>query len=128
MNYYYTDAANEVVGPISEERLHALYRDGTINLDTNVVPEGSTDWQSYRSAIPTPVAPTRTLVPVSRAQRLERIPPAFPIVAAIHTCPFCAEQISPAAKKCKHCGETLDVAMRAAEEAKRMSQRQPNVY
>ena len=34
-------------------------------------------------------------------------------------CPFCAELILARAKKCKHCGETLDVALRAAEEARR---------
>lgn len=39
------------------------------------------------------------------------------------TCPFCAEQVSSAAKKCKHCGETIDVALRAAEEARRAAER-----
>lgn len=43
-------------------------------------------------------------------------------------CAFCAELISIRAKKCKHCGETLDVALRAAEEAKRAATAQPNVY
>lgn len=43
-------------------------------------------------------------------------------------CPFCAELISERAKKCKHCGETLDVALRRAEEALRASERGSNVY
>ncbi|OYY88877.1 MAG: hypothetical protein B7Y45_13870 [Sphingomonas sp. 28-66-16] len=38
-------------------------------------------------------------------------------------CPFCAEQILARAKKCRHCGETVDVAMRKAEEAMRMVDR-----
>ena len=37
-------------------------------------------------------------------------------------CPFCAEHISVRAKKCRHCGETIDVALRVAEEAKRQVQ------
>ena len=38
-------------------------------------------------------------------------------------CSFCGEDVLAKAKKCKHCGETLDVALRAAEEAKRESRR-----
>jgi len=38
---------------------------------------------------------------------------------ATQKCPFCAEYIAVEAKKCKHCGETVCVALRAAEEAKR---------
>jgi TM2 domain-containing membrane protein YozV len=38
---------------------------------------------------------------------------------AMKECPFCAEQISINAKKCKHCGETIDVTLRVAEEARR---------
>jgi hypothetical protein len=44
-------------------------------------------------------------------------------------CPFCDETISRAAKKCKHCGETVDVALRAAEEAKRaVENKNPMVF
>lgn len=43
-------------------------------------------------------------------------------------CPFCAEMISERAKKCRHCGETVDVTMRRAEEALRASERGNNVY
>jgi hypothetical protein len=47
--------------------------------------------------------------------------------AAVRPCPFCAEVINVEARKCKHCGETLDPAMRAAEEARRASQRREPV-
>ena len=36
-------------------------------------------------------------------------------------CDFCAEIIRADAKKCKHCGETLDATLRVAEEARRIS-------
>src|SRR5262249_40490156 len=55
------------------------------------------------------------------------IEPAKPPVAAavivnapapaLKLCPFCAEQIQAEALKCKHCGETIDPALRAAEES-----------
>jgi len=41
---------------------------------------------------------------------------------ATKPCPFCAERILETAKKCKHCGEFLDVALRAAMEAKQQQQ------
>lgn len=43
-------------------------------------------------------------------------------------CPFCAKDVKATAKKCRHCGETLDIALRRAEEALRASERQGNVY
>lgn len=44
-------------------------------------------------------------------------------------CPFCAEQIASKAKKCRFCGETVEVTLRRAEEALRASERNTgNVY
>jgi len=43
-------------------------------------------------------------------------------------CPFCAEHVHMDAKKCKHCGETIDVVLRVAEEARSANRNQPNVY
>jgi hypothetical protein len=34
-------------------------------------------------------------------------------------CPSCAEQIKPTAKKCRHCGEILDLLMRDIETLKK---------
>lgn len=44
---------------------------------------------------------------------------------AMKECPFCAEQILAQAKKCKHCGETIDVILRAAEQKASTG---PNVF
>ncbi|CAN0487058.1 unnamed protein product, partial [Phaeothamnion confervicola] len=38
---------------------------------------------------------------------------------ATQECPYCCEPISVRAKRCPVCGETIDVAMREAEEARR---------
>jgi hypothetical protein len=46
-------------------------------------------------------------------------PAPAPTVEQTRDCPFCGETIKAVAKKCKHCGETLDVSLRAAEEAQR---------
>jgi hypothetical protein len=50
------------------------------------------------------------------------------VLSAQVECPFCAELISAKARKCRHCGETVDVSMRKAEEAMRASERSSNVY
>jgi hypothetical protein len=42
-------------------------------------------------------------------------------VADTKECPYCSEQIQATAKKCRHCGEILDVALRATEEAKSLA-------
>jgi predicted Zn finger-like uncharacterized protein len=42
-------------------------------------------------------------------------------------CDFCGEKVLSIAKKCKHCGETLDIILRTAEEARRASN-SPNVF
>jgi hypothetical protein len=55
-------------------------------------------------------------------------PPRFAaVVPEGKDCPFCGERVQAVAKKCRHCGEIIDVALRAAEEAKSMarSRQQP---
>jgi hypothetical protein len=41
-------------------------------------------------------------------------------------CPYCDEEISPSAKKCKHCGEMLDVALRREQRRQQREQRAYN--
>lgn len=60
--------------------------------------------QSIQVPFPIAAAPVATAVPV----KIETM-----------DCPFCTAEIPSAALKCKHCGETVNAAMRAAEEAKR---------
>jgi len=48
-------------------------------------------------------------------------PPASAPVPTMN-CTFCASVINAAAKKCPQCGETLDPALRAAEEARRTAE------
>lgn len=63
-----------------------------------------------RYGSPSPIPPTPLYpVPVEAPQAQ---PPA-------RVCDFCGEAIQLAAKKCKHCGETLDPVLRAKEEATR---------
>jgi hypothetical protein len=50
-------------------------------------------------------------------------PAVAELAVATQDCPFCASAIPAAAKKCRYCGETIDVALRAAEEAKREARR-----
>lgn len=51
-------------------------------------------------------------------------PTARPAPAvAYKDCPFCGEAVRVEAKKCKHCRETIDIALRTAEEARRLARR-----
>ncbi len=50
---------------------------------------------------------TVVLTPVARASGETKL------------CPFCSEEILLEAKKCKHCGEIIDITLRAADEARR---------
>ena len=64
-----------------------------------------TEVQPYRPAGAAPVGVEVTgpsLVPTSGV--------AYP-VGATKACPFCGEVVLAVAKKCKHCGETIDVAL-----------------
>jgi hypothetical protein len=78
---------------------------------------------------PAPAAPPHSIqVSVSQPPApppfYPAIQPAMPIAhqPATKSCDFCGESILATARKCKHCGETLDPAMRAAGEAMRMAE------
>ena len=47
---------------------------------------------------------------------LDNVPPPTPERETKH-CPYCAEEILEQARKCKHCGEILDHALRAERES-----------
>ena len=42
--------------------------------------------------------------------------------AGAKACPFCAEEVRPQARKCRYCGETIDVTLWLAEEAKKVAE------
>jgi hypothetical protein len=51
---------------------------------------------------------------LSRRGTFREITPTETQAEQLTDCPFCGELIKKSAKKCKHCGEFLDVALRAA--------------
>ncbi len=84
-----------------------------------------------RVPVPPPAAPQPPAlplagpsgVPVLRPSSRGELAEGGENVVEYKECPFCGEDIRKQAKKCKHCGETLDVTLRAAEEARRESRR-----
>lgn len=123
--YYYADKNNRTLGPVTASELHDIYQNGIVSLDTLIIQEGKSEWIPYRLLF-TPPSPPPAVPPHS--QNLARLEPVAAPNVATKECPFCSEQIVVSAKKCKHCGETIDVALRAAEEAKRSSSNQPMVF
>lgn len=128
MKYHYVNDANDAVGPIEESELHELFNKGEIKGDTNILAEGAEAWRPYSRLTGVPVPPPNysTLTPP-----LAATPPQHQhaVAEAMQRCPYCSEMVFASAKKCKHCGEILDVALRAAEEAKKASaSQQPMVF
>jgi hypothetical protein len=73
-----------------------------------------------------PVSPFREPTPPDDVPVLELASPSddIPVLELAHeedtkACPFCAETIRAAAKKCKHCDEMIDESLDAAEKEKR---------
>ena len=48
MTWYYA-VGQEQKGPVTDEQLHALAQNGTINAETLVWHDGLADWQPYRA-------------------------------------------------------------------------------
>ena len=120
MRYYYVNGDNETAGPVSERELWALREAGVLNDDSFVASEGSQEWQPFGSVVRALPAVPSALVVVEPTQMV--------VIQETKACPFCAETIALAAKKCKHCGEILDPVLRASEEAKRASEQKQSVY
>jgi DNA-directed RNA polymerase subunit RPC12/RpoP len=62
---------------------------------------------------PVPISPPPTQVPIVVITQAGNSDEAI--------CPICHETIKTGAKRCKHCGETLDPVLRKAEEAERQA-------
>ncbi|MCW1922666.1 GYF domain-containing protein [Luteolibacter arcticus] len=85
MNWYYCNDGSNVVGPLPGEAIDALRRCGTINDDTPLVAEGSTDWKTFGETFKRESSSVRKDVPdLSRARPdrgMETIPATLARVA-----------------------------------------------
>jgi hypothetical protein len=75
--------------------------------------------------VPTPRPPSQ-LVPLQQEvdEDLPEVKPMAkprpqPLQATVVLCPFCESEISPTAKKCRYCGETVDLVLRSMEDSRR---------
>ena len=63
MKYYYANAANQPVGPVTLDELNQLLARGEITPLTNVIPVGETVWRPLSTVIPAPTTPRPTPPP-----------------------------------------------------------------
>jgi hypothetical protein len=100
----------ERVGPVSTTLLKELAVSGELQATDMVWRDGLPQWVSagsIKGLINQPAPPLP--VPVSRP--------------ALKACPYCHAEVPEAARKCRHCGEIIDVSLRAAEDARRIAER-----
>lgn len=137
---------NKLSTPISTAKLKDCINSGKIQGTDLVRREDQDEWHEARqirgllspsSRLPSrmtpsvpPPPPPQTVPVVRRLQPspviLEAPPPPPDMVERrSKACPFCGEAILLEARKCKHCGEMIDVVLRAAEEAKRAQSAKP---
>lgn len=57
MQYYYMDASGQTQGPVEEEHLHELRRNGTLPDSAYVAPVGSAEWKTLGEALPVKANP-----------------------------------------------------------------------
>lgn len=62
MNWYYA-IGQEQKGPVSDEQLQGLVKDGVVTADTLVWREGLANWQAYRTLMPSGAAPATPPLP-----------------------------------------------------------------
>jgi hypothetical protein len=94
--------------------------------ETVIAPRWSNEiaTQSRGGELAQPTGSQVVSIQVSQPPAIQSPVPAtqvLPPIPMTKACPFCGEQVLIEARKCKHCHETIDVAMRAAEEAQRMA-------
>ena len=100
--------AFSVASPVVRRTLSAVVRKSPSKSKAKIKPPLDDDFLSG------PNDPRSTLPAVR-----ETLPDTLTQPGQQASCPFCGESILAVAKKCKHCGETLDVALRANEETRR---------
>ncbi|MCI0700449.1 MAG: DUF4339 domain-containing protein [Planctomycetia bacterium] len=120
-------------GPITEAQLKALAESGSLRPTDMVWRDGMPGWvaaswlpglfpplpASQPPAVIQPPQPPAPVVIQPPAPLAQAAPVAQPARRDTQECPYCSEIISIRAKRCPVCGETVDVAMREAEEARR---------
>ena len=95
---------------------------------SSVVPSGGSDSPPEVTAVILAAQPVPGPIGATTSFYSETKPPVLRPIGLKKECDFCGEEILAKAKKCKHCGETLDPVLRSVEEAgRRANYQRPSI-
>lgn len=128
MSMFYVQQNGKELGPLSADQLKAASKKGRISKETLIRKSESEKWYPahkvkglFSTSSERNLPSTVPSLPVENSIIVPPVVNAQPVASNIIECPFCGEEIKQSAKKCRHCGEILDIMLSEIRSSKQTS-------